>query len=106
MMDGEGLEMFLESASVSTVSLADPALEGITSRGPSSIDLDEQLKEIVPNATEDSSQEVNVVPDDDRDSCESMTLGDEVDPDALADFSWSESGDEVYKVTRECIVFV
>lgn len=62
-MDSESLEMLLDSASVSSVSLADPALEGLASRGPSSIDLDEQLEEIVVNTIEDmhNSRELSLM---------------------------------------------
>ena len=97
-MDSESLEMLLDSASVSSVSLADPALEGIASRGPSSIDLDEQLEEIVANTTEDMPNRRKVIPDDDCHSCESVTLGDEAEPygDLGANFGWSESDNEVY----------
>ena len=98
MMDSESLLMLLDSASVSTASLADPALEGPASRGPSSIDLAEQLQEVVANATEDMHNSWEVIPDDDCHSCESVTLGDEAEPygDLEANFSWSESDNEVY----------
>ena len=95
-MDGEGIEMTWESASASTVSLADPALEGITSQGPSSVDLDEQLKEIVDSM--DHSQEVAS-----NASCGHVTCEDEddmTDPNALFSFQ-SESEDEV-----ECCMYL
>ena len=97
-MDRESLEMLLDSASVSTASLADPALEGLASRGPSSIDLDEQLEEVVANATEDMHNSREVIPDDDYHSCESVTLGGEAEPygDLGANFCWSESDNEVH----------
>ena len=62
--------MLLDSASVSTVSLADPALESLASHGPSTIDLDEQLEEIVANTTEDMNNCQEVIRNDDCHSCE------------------------------------
>lgn len=96
MMDGEDLEMLWESSSVSTASPADP-LEGIISRGPSSIDLDEQLQEIVAKTTEDACNSQEVVSADDHPSCESMTCAVEVEADADlgAHFNFSDSDNEV-----------
>ena len=93
IMDGEDLEMLWESPSVSTVSPADPTLDGITSQGPSSIDLDEQLQDIVAKMTDD----VCNVSADDRPSCESMTCGDDADAesDLGAPFNFSDSDNEV-----------
>ena len=94
-MDGEDLEMLWESPSVSTVSPADPTLDGITSQGPSSIDLDEQLQEIVAKMTDVCNSQV--VSADERPSCESMTCGDDVDADSDlgAPFNFSDSDNEV-----------
>ena len=96
-MDGEGIEMTWELASASTVSLADPALERIISRGPSSVDLDEQLKEIVDGM--DHSQEVAS-----NASCGHVTCEDE-DEDDMTDYALfsfqSESEDEV-----ECCMYL
>lgn len=97
-MDGEGIEMTWELASASTVSLADPALEGITSRGPSSVDLDEQLKEIVDRM--DHSQEVASNISCGHVTCEDEDEDDMTDPNALFSFQ-SESEDEV-----ECCMYL